>query len=151
MTRAAAVVALVGTLGYALDVPGRLGFGGNPSPTADTWGVNEPGARHFDLVPATGSSANGIAAIRANGHLRVGARSIAPTKNDEVYVVWLAADFAAPVPAAAFRVDSSGKGPLVEIESLPRASTLVITITLEPRPGATEPSGPPILSATIGL
>jgi hypothetical protein len=150
-SRAAAALVLVGALGFALGIPARLGIGTpRPEPTFN-FGMLEPGSRSFLLTPADDSGASGGIVIRPNGHLRVIAQGLTPTKNDEVYVVWLTPDTGSPVAAITFRVEASGSRPEIEIDSLPRASTLGISITLEPRPGATEPTGPAILSATVGL
>ena len=149
--RAAAVLVIIAGLGYAMGIPGRIGL---IHPTDST--IGGPcswcyDAGSFGLSPGPGSNATGAALVRDNGHLLVFGNKLQTTRNDEIYAVWLTADNGSSQRAAEFRVDSSGRSGTIEIDNLPPASTLKVTITLEARPGAAEPTGPIILSGATQL
>ena len=101
-------------------------------------------------MPSNGGQAGGQAWLHTTGNILVNLHGLTPTHGDQVYTVWLGADDAAPVAVASFTVDGSGEAhPL--IDQAPRAARLHVSVTLEPKSGATTPAGPTILSGTINL
>jgi hypothetical protein len=145
LTRAAAV-AIVGLLGgYAMVIRGVLG---RPQPSS--YYYPQSADRSTNLEPQGDGKANGIAVLRPTGNIVAYMHGLTPTRGDEVYTVWLRADDADPVAVASFTVDGLGEA-IAQINQAPRAAELNIGVTLEPKSGATVPTGPVVLSGTISL
>jgi anti-sigma-K factor RskA len=88
----------------------------------------------------------GIAAIGADGQLRLAMHGLSPTTGDQVYEAWVIAGEAAPVPVGGFRVDTYGTGSLATAAAT--FEELTLALTLEPQAGATEPTMPIIALGT---
>jgi len=70
-------------------------------------------------------------------------RELAATGGTEVYEAWVIVGDAAPVPLGGFQVGTTGVGYL-EVDGSPTESGVVLALTREPGPGATEPSSTPV-------
>jgi anti-sigma-K factor RskA len=110
--------------------------------------ASEPGAQLAVLVaPNASSSAEGLAALRSDGTVAIAMAGLAPTAGSQVYEAWVIASSSKPIPIGAFAVGSSGSAALTA-----RAGSatpgVVVALTLEPGPGATNPTLPIIASGT---
>jgi len=104
----------------------------------------QPGAQLAILAPGQSAGPNGLAAVGADGTIRIAMRDLTPTSGNQVYEAWAIAGSAAPLPIGGFQVGSSGSAAFVTTG--PTASGVVIALTLEPGPGATTPTLPIVVS-----
>jgi anti-sigma-K factor RskA len=91
-----------------------------------------------------------MAALRPNGHIIVSLYGLAPTKGDEVYVVWLTSGGDAPIKVGSLSTGDAGSGSL-EVDNVPMAANLSIYVCREPNGSVTMPTGPTVLEGTISL
>jgi anti-sigma-K factor RskA len=105
--------------------------------------AGRPGALTAVMTSESSGGPAGLAAVTSDGVVRIAMRELAPTGGTEVYEAWVIVGDAAPVPLGAFQVGSTGVGYL-EADGLPTESGVVLALTREPGPGATEPSGTPV-------
>jgi len=109
--------------------------------------ARQPGALTAVMTTPTGDGPSGIAAVTADGRMRIAMRDLAPTTGEEVYEAWMIEPDAAPVAIGGFRVGRDGAGYL-EASGVPPQSGIVLALTREPRPGMTAPSGDPVSVGT---
>ena len=141
-TRVAAAVAVVGVALY--------GFGVINEPKASNpnrWEVISPDSKYAVLTSQGNSQAGGVIALRSTGHLLVYVNGLEPTKGDQVYMVWITAG-GNPIAAGYFAVNDQRDGQ-VEVDSVPKAPSLWVTVCLEPNDQVTTPTGPVVASGTI--
>ncbi len=99
------------------------------------------------LAPAQPGGPTGIAAVGADGTVRIAMRGLAPTIGTEVYEAWVIGADKAPVAIGSFVPDAGGFGTMAA-ESAPTGPGVTIALTLEPTAGRTTPT-PPVLSSGV--
>jgi len=146
--RIAAVVAIVGLVGWNLLLQGQLTDAQQyqQDVAAVLQAAQQPGSVTAILTPA-GGTGSGIAAITGSGTITMAMHDLAPTGSTHVYEAWAIGSDAVPVPLGSFQVGRSGTGSLAAA-AVPAADRLVIALTLEPGPGATAPTSPVIAKGT---
>jgi hypothetical protein len=149
--RIAAVLAIVALGGWNLLLQGQLGaarsYEQNVAAVLDIAG--QDGALAAVLTPAEGSTASGLAAVSADGEVRIAMRALAATQGDQVYETWVIGSDSIPVAVGGFRVGADGAG-FFEGNGIPVQPGIVLALTLEPGPGATVPTTPPVSVGTVG-
>jgi hypothetical protein len=154
--RAAAVVAIVALSGYSINLQSQLqqARANQDAQASMLNALADPATRQAVLVPADGSHAGGVAALRPTGHILLSAYGLAATTDTHEYVVWLSSGDTSPSGAwtkeGSFTVDSSGTGRL-EVDNVPTTADLWIYICLEANDGVKQPTGPRVLGGTIWL
>jgi hypothetical protein len=146
----AAVLAIVVLGGWNLLLQGRLD-------ASETYNRNvaavlevgaRPGAMTAVLAPETSGGPRGLAALAPDGSLALAVRDLDPTTGDQVYEAWAIVGEAPPVPLGGFTVGEAGTGRLEGSGVEPQAG-LAVALTLEPGPGATAPTGSPVVVGTM--
>jgi hypothetical protein len=148
LARAAAAVAIVGIVGYGVSTRPGFVIADKAKDPGTIFGMIGPESRSGVLDARDGSEASGVATIMPSGHLIVGVYGLQPTRGDQVYVVWLSAGSVGPLPAATFTVDETGQGHPT-VDTVPGGSTLLVSVSREPKRGCTEPLGPTLVSGVI--
>ena len=143
-TRVAAAVAVVVIVGYGFGVIREPGASPSPSGVEN---VNLPQNRFGVLTPLGAGHAQGLAVLWPTNHLYVYVNGLAPTSGDQVYMVWVTAGKDVSL-AGYFRVDSQGDG-TVQMDNVPRASSLWVQVCIEPNEHVTAPTGPTVASGTV--
>lgn len=92
------------------------------------------------VMASTPQGPAGIAAVGADGKVRIAMQDLAPTTGSQVYEAWLIVGQNAPVPIGAFQVGSSGSGTLATTGT--SVAGVVVALTLEPAEGARTPTLP---------
>lgn len=149
--RVAAVIAIVALGGWNLLLQGELGaarsYEQNVAAVLDIAG--QDGALAAVLTPAEGSTASGLAAVSADGQVRIAMRALPATQGEQVYETWVIGSDSIPVAVGSFRVGADGAG-FFEGSGIPVQPGSVLALTLEPGPGATAPTTPPVSLGTVG-
>ena len=102
------------------------------------------------MSPTGDSKASGIAALRPTGHLILRLYGLTPTKNDQVYMVWLTTDKSGPTKVGSFTVDDTGVGYL-EVDNAPTSASLWLYVSKEANDKVAQPAGPIVVSGTVSL
>jgi hypothetical protein len=150
--RVAAAAAIVVLTGAGVVVQGNLDKAAK-SQNEDTTLVNaliQNDTRSATLSPAGDSKAAGIAAVMPTGHVILKLYGLAPTTNDEVYVVWLTTDKGGPTKVGSFTPEDTGVGWL-EVYNVPTSASLWIYVSKEPNDKGTTRVGPIIVSGMVSL
>lgn len=150
--RIAAAVALVVLTGTGVIVQGNLDKAGK-SAADDTKLVNALTLTdtRSGAMSATGTSkTDGIAVVMPTGHIILKVWGLAPTRNDEVYVVWVATDTESPMRVGSFTPEDTGAGWL-EVYNVPTSANVWIYVSKEPNDKGTTRVGPIIASGTVSL
>ncbi len=147
--RIAAVLAIALLGGWNVLLQGQLGqsrtYEQNVAAVLDVAGL--PGSLTAILTAVGGDGPAGLAAVASDGAIRLAMRDLAPTHGTQVYEAWVIGQDGVPVPLGDFRVDASGTA-YFEGDGLPTQDGIVLALTLEPAPGATVPSSPPVSAGT---
>ncbi len=148
--RAAAVLAIVVLGGWNLLLQGRLDA--SETYNRDVAAVLEvgaqPGAMTAVLAPQGAGGPRGLAALAPDGSLALAVSDLGPTSGSQVYEAWAIVGDAPPVPLGGFTVGQAGTGRLEGSGVEPQAG-LAVALTLEPGPGATAPTGSPVVVGTM--
>ena len=146
----AAVLAIVVLGGRDLILQGQLdastSYQRNVAAVLDA--ASKPGS-HAAILTAASGTGSGLAAISAAGSVTLAMQDLAPTTGSSVYTAWAIAGNTAPIALGDFVVGKDGLGSF-EAAGVPSGSGIVIALTLEPRPGATAPSGPVVSKGVAG-
>jgi hypothetical protein len=150
ITRVAAAVVIVGLVGHAVAVQGDLNHAHDAQATTNNFYdiLDQPGARSAVLAPEAGRKGAGDAVLLPSGHVEVLLHGLAPTKGDEVYMVWSSVDSGAVTKAGWFTVDDTGVGYL-KMDNVPPSDSLWLMVCHEPDSGVVKPTGPVIVTGTI--
>jgi anti-sigma factor RsiW len=143
-TRVAAAVAVVVLVGYGFGVIREPGATPSPSGVEHVSGAQN---RFGVLTPLGAGHAQGLVVLMPTNHLYVYVNGLAPTSGDQVYMVWVTAGSNISL-AGYFRVDSQGDG-TVQMDNVPRASSLWVQVCIEPNEHVTQPTGPTVASGTV--
>ncbi len=147
--RIAAVLAIALLGGWNVLLQGQLGqsrtYEQNVAAVLDVAG--RPGSLTAILTAEGGDGPAGLAAVASDGGIRLAMRDLAQTHGTQVYEAWVMGKDGVPVALGGFRVDTSGTG-YFEGGGLPTHDGIVLALTLEPAPGATAPSSPPVSAGT---
>ena len=152
VSRVAAAVVIVGLVGYAVVVQSDLSKYNTSMAHANAvyHAMAQPGARSAVLIPQGANDGAGDAVLLPSGHVIVNVHGLAPTTNDEVYMVWFSADGGVSAKAGWFTVSDMGEGYL-EMDDVPTWATLWLQVCREPNSDVTKPTGPTIVTGTISL
>lgn len=140
--RVAAVLAIVGLAGWNVLLQGQLGQA--RSYERDVAAVLEVAAQTGSLTAILrpdGGSGTGLAAVDRAGNVTLAMRDLAPTRGDQVYTAWVIGGDGTPVPLGSFKV-GEGRTAFFVAPRLPTESGITLALTLEPGPGAIEPTLP---------
>jgi Putative zinc-finger len=154
--RAAAAVAIVVLSGYSFNLQNQLSKAQqlNNARASQLYYQAQFGTRSAVLFPTDGTAASGQATLMPTGHVILVVAGLAPTKDNQVYVVWLNSGEGSPsggwTKAGSLRVDESGQGFLM-VDNVPTAGNLWLYICREANAGVTQPTGPRVLNGTIWL
>ena len=150
--RVAAAVAIVVLTGTGVVVQGNLDKA-SKSQTEDSKIVNalQDNATRSAAMSAPGSSKiAGIALLMPTGHIILKMYALAPTRNDEVYAVWLTTDKGGPTKVGSFTPEDTGVG-FLEVNNVPTSANVWIFVSKEPNDRNTVRTGPIIASGVISL
>lgn len=147
--RIAAVLAIVALAGWNLLLQGQLNeartYEQDVAAVLDAAG--QPGSLTAILHGEGGNGPAGLAAVGSDGVVKLAMRDLPPTQGDQVYEAWVIGVDGKPVALGGFRVGPSGTA-FFEGSGLPTEDGIVLALTLEPGPGATAPSSPPVSAGT---
>jgi hypothetical protein len=151
-TGVAAAVAIVGLSGYIYVLQGDLDRArkANEANQRIYYYMGQADTRTGVLAPQGNSEAGGVALLRPSGSLIVQVNNLAPTKGDEVYVVWLVGDNGAQSKVGSFTVDDSRVGNLLA-DNVSSSASLWVVVSREPNRQITKPSGQTVVSGPISL
>ncbi|HSS36419.1 MAG TPA: anti-sigma factor [Patescibacteria group bacterium] len=100
------------------------------------------------LAPDVAGGPSGIAAVGADGQVKLALRGLAATSGSQVYEAWvIGPDPATPVAIGSFTPDAQGFGTLATTTTS-GAAGVTIALTLEPTAGRTSPT-PPVISSGV--
>lgn len=152
LSRVAAAVAIVGLVGYAVAVQGDLAKYNTSKAHANAvyHAMAQPGARSAVLTSQGANAGAGDAVLLPSGHVIVNLHGLAPTTDDEVYMVWFSADSGPSTKAGSFTVSDVGEGYL-EMDNVPTWATLWLQVCREPNGDVAKPTGPTIVTGIISL
>ena len=140
--RIAAVVAIVGLIGYNLLLQNQLNASQayEQSVAAVLDVAAQPGSLTAILTPADGNG-SGLAAVGADGAVTLAMKDLDPTTGSTVYTAWAIGADGVPIPLGDFTVSNNGNGRLHAVTS-GLASGTVLALTHEPTAGAVAPTLP---------
>jgi hypothetical protein len=150
--RVAAAVAIVVLTGTGVVVQGNLDKA-STSQTEDSKIVNAliDNATRSATMSAPGTSKlAGIALLMPTGHIILKMYALAPTRNDEVYAVWLTTDKGGPTKVGSFTPEDTGVG-FLEVYNVPTSANVWVFVSKEPNDKGTVRTGPIIASGMISL
>jgi Putative zinc-finger len=154
--RAAAAVAIVALSGYSFNLQNQLSQvrGLKDAQASQLYYWERSDTRSAVLFPADGTAASGLASLRPTGHVIVTVYGMAPTRDNQVYIVWLNSGSGSPsgvwTKAGSFTADESGVGYLM-VDNVSTAGNLWLYICREANGNVTQPTGPRVLNGTIWL
>jgi anti-sigma-K factor RskA len=149
LVRIAAAITIVALGGWNLLLQGQLGDARSyeDGVAAVLELASRPGSQAAILAAPAGDGPRGIAAVAADGSIRIAMRDLDPTSGSEVYEAWIIGGDGVPVPIGGFAVGAGGMATLTADASSVE-SGLTVALTREPGPGATTPTLP-IVSAGV--
>ncbi len=141
--RIAAVIAIVASGAYGLNVRGQLDAAQrfDRAIASVVQAAGQPGALTVALGSAKDSKASGIAAVGSDGAVVMAIRDLPATTGSQVYEAWVIVGKTAPLAVGGFTVDNNGSA-LFTTRPATTPPGAVIALTLEPRAGNTAPEGP---------
>ena len=110
--------------------------------------ASQPGAYTAVLAPTTNGGPRGLAAMSPSGDMAMAVRDLAPTSGNQVYEAWVIGADGVPVALGGATVGNAGTA-FYTGTGLSAEVGAVLALTLEPGPGATAPSSPPVSAGTI--
>ena len=147
--RIAAVLAIALLGGWNLLLQNQLGdaraYERNVAAVLDIAG--QPGSLTAVLTGEGTDAPAGLAAVASDGTVRIAMRDLPATSGDQVYEAWAIGSDGVPKAIGGFRVGPTGIA-YFEGGGLPTQDGVVLALTLEPGPGATAPSSPPVSAGT---
>ena len=147
--RIAAVLAIALLGGWNLLLQGQLNearsYDQNVAAVLDV--AAQPGALTAVLTAEGGEGPAGLAAVAGDGSVRIAMRDLPATSGNQVYEAWVIGSDGKPVAVGGFKVGQTGVA-YFETNGIPAQDGIVLALTLEPAPGATAPSGPPVSAGT---
>ena len=99
------------------------------------------------LTPQGDVGPSGLAAVSASGAVTLAMRDLPATSGAQVYEAWVIGSDGVPVALGGFQVDAAGIASF-SASGVPAQDGIVLALTLEPGPGATAPSSPPVSLGT---
>jgi hypothetical protein len=141
--RIAAVVAIVAVGAWGLNLQRQLDQAQrfDRAVAAVIQAGAQPAAKSVVLKPGEGATANGIAAVTADGSVVLAMRDLPATSGSQVYEAWVIVGTQAPVAVGGFTVDSAGTAAFTTRPATTPPGA-VIALTLEPNEGNTAPTLP---------
>jgi hypothetical protein len=140
--RIAAVVAIVASGAYALNVQGQLdrAHAFDQAVAAVVQAGSQPNAKTVVLATQGTNHGAGIGAVQADGSVVLALRDLTATSGAQSYSTWVIVGQNAPVNVGDFTVDSSGvRSFTTKAANTPEGA--VIAVSLEAKAGNTAPAG----------
>ena len=109
--------------------------------------AGQPGSLTAVLTPDGGDGPAGLAAIASDGTVSIAMSELPATSGNQVYEAWVIGSDGVPKALGGFQVGETGIA-YFEGGGLPTEEGIVLALTLEPGPGATAPSSPPVSLGT---
>jgi hypothetical protein len=150
--RVAAAVAIVVLTGTGVVVQGNLDKAAK-SQTEDSkivYALQDNQTRSAAMSAPGSSQIAGIALLMPTGHIILKMYALAPTRNDEVYAVWLTTDKGGPNKVGSFTPEDTGVG-FLEVYNVPTSANVWVFVSKEPNGKGTVRTGPIIASGVISL
>ena len=150
--RVAAAVAIVVLTGTGVVVQGNLDKAAK-SQTEDSkivYALKDNQTRSAAMSAPGSSKIAGIALLMPTGHIILKMYALAPTRNDEVYTVWLTTDKGGPIKVGSFTPEDTGGG-FLEVYNVPTSANVWVFVSKEPNDKGTVRTGPIIASGVISL
>jgi hypothetical protein len=150
--RVAAAVAIVVLTGTGVIVQGNLDKAAK-SQTEDSkivYALQDNQTRSAAMSAPGSSKIAGIALLMPTGHIILKMYALAPTRNDEVYTVWLTTDKGGPIKVGSFTPEDTGVG-FLEVYNVPTSANVWVFVSKEPNDKGTVRTGPIIASGVISL
>ena len=150
--RIAAAVAIVVLTGTGVVVQGNLDKAAK-SQTEDSkivYALQDNQTRSAAMSAPGSSKIAGIALLMPTGHIILKMYALAPTRNDEVYTVWLTTDKGGPIKVGSFTPEDTGVG-FLEVYNVPTSANVWVFVSKEPNDKGTARTGPIIASGVISL
>lgn len=140
--RIAAVIAIVASGAFALNVQGQLDRARtfDQAVAAVVQAGSQPNAKTVVLASQPDQHGAGIGAVQADGSVVLALRDLQATSGQQSYSAWVIVGKAAPVNVGDFAVDASGvRSFTTKPADTPEGA--IIAVTLEPNAGNTVPAG----------
>ena len=150
--RVAAAVAIVVLTGTGVVVQGNLDKAAK-SQTEDSkivYALKDNQTRSAAMSAPGSSKIAGIALLMPTGHIILKMYALAPTRNDEVYAVWLTTDNGGPTKVGSFTPEDTGVG-FLEVYNVPTSANVWVFVSKEPNDKGTVRTAPIIASGVISL
>jgi hypothetical protein len=150
--RVAAAVAIVVLTGTGVVVQGNLDKA-SKSQIEDSkivYAFQDNQTRSAAMSAPGSSKIAGIALLMPTGHIILKMYALAPTRNDEVYAVWLTTDQGGPTKVGSFTPEDTVVG-FLEVDNVHTSASVWIFVSKEPNDKGTERTGPIIASGMISL
>ncbi len=143
--RIAAVLAIALLGGWNLLLQGQLASATvyEVSVAAVLQVAGQEGSLTAILTPPGDRGPSGLAAVSASGVVTLAMRDLPATSGAQVYETWVIGSDGVPVALGGFQVDAAGIASF-STDGVPTQDGIVLALTLEPGPGATAPSSPPV-------
>lgn len=147
--RIAAVLAIAVLGGWNLLLQGQLqtarSYEENVAAVLDVAG--QEGALTAVLTAEGAGGPTGLAAVSADGAVMLAMRDLPATSGDQVYEAWIIGSDGVPAALGGFKVGDAGTA-FFTGDGQPTEPGAVLALTLEPAPGATQPTSPVISLGT---
>jgi len=145
--RIAAVIAIVASGAFALNVQGQLDSSRafDQAVAAVVQAGSEPNAKTVVLATQKDQQGAGIGAVRADGSVVLALRDLTATSGQQSYTAWVIVGKAPPVNVGDFPVDASGvRSFTTKPADTPEGA--IIAVTLEANAGNAAPAGPMVVA-----
>jgi anti-sigma-K factor RskA len=141
--RIAAVIAIVASGAYGLNVQGQLDQARafDQAVAAVVQAGSQPNAKTVVLATQKDQRGAGIGVVQADGSVVLALRDLSATSGAQSYTAWVIVGKSAPVNVGDFAVDASGvRSFTTKATDTPEGA--IIAVTLEAKAGNTAPAGP---------
>lgn len=145
--RIAAVIAIVASGAFALNVQGQLDRARayDDAVAAVVQAGSQPNAKTVVLATQANQQGVGLGAVKADGSVVLALRDLAATSGQQSYTAWVIVGSDAPINVGDFTVDASGiRSFTTNPANTPEGS--IVAVTLEAKPGNTAPAGPIVVA-----
>jgi anti-sigma-K factor RskA len=145
--RVAAVIAIVASGAFALNVQGQLDRSRayDDAVAAVVQAGSQPNAKTVVLATQKDQRGAGLGAVKADGSVVLALRDLTATSGQQSYTAWVIVGKDAPVNVGDFTVDASGiRSFTTNPTNTPEGA--VIAVTLEAKPGNPAPAGPIVVA-----
>lgn len=145
--RIAAVIAIVASGAFALNVQGQLDRerAYNDAVAAVIQAGSQPNAKTVVLATQKDQRGAGLGAVKPDGSVVLALRDLTATSGAQSYAAWVIVGSNAPVNVGDFAVGANGVGSFTT-RAAETPEGAIIAVTLEPKAGNTVPAGPIVVA-----